>query len=170
MGVSLGVAAVAGTGISAYGQYQSGKAEKNAAEYNAQIAEQNAEIATQKAKWATQIGEQDVSQSQLKTRAEIGGIEANQGASGVRIDSGSSQDVRQSAREMGMLDALTIRSNAARQAYGYMTEEASDKAQAKLDRYAGKSAETAGKIKAATTLIGGAGDTYSNFIGSKSIF
>ncbi len=60
----------------------------------------------------------------MKTRGQVGAIEASQAASNITVGSGSAVDVRSSAAEMGELDALTIRSNAEKQAYGYQTQAA----------------------------------------------
>ena len=50
MGFEVAVAMMAvGTAVSAYGQYQAGKAQKRAYEYNAAIQEQNARIAQEQA-------------------------------------------------------------------------------------------------------------------------
>ena len=161
----------AGSAANAYGQVQSAKATSNAANFNANVAAQNAIIATQKQQWVGEEGDQEASISQMKTAAKVGSIKANQGASGVDVGTGSHADVVTSAREVGMLDALTIRSNAARAAYGYATEAYSDKAQEALDRYAGKNAITAGNIGATSTILGGAAQSsqYSDYTSSNSI-
>lgn len=163
---------LAGGAVNAYGQIQASKAQSQADNFNAQVAEQNAIIATQKQQWAGEEGDQAASISQMKTAAKVGATQANQGASGVEVGTGSNVDVISSEREIGMMDALTIRSNAARQAYGYATEAYSDKAQAALDTYAGKNAITAGNIGAVSTLLGSAAKStqYDNFMGNNSVF
>lgn len=168
--------AAAGNAASAYGQIQAGRAAANADIFNANVAAQNAAIATQKQNWAGELGDQNASISQMKTAAKVGSIKANQGASGVTIGEGSNADVVDSAREVGMLDAMTIRSNAAREAYGYSTQAYSDKAQEALDRYAAKNAVESSKIGAATTILGGQAqqslysDTYSTHVNNNSMF
>lgn len=167
----MALAAIAGAaGIQALGAYQSAKATEGAAKYNAQIAEQNAELASQQAKYTIQEGEQNVAASQLKTRAEVGAIEANQGASGIEVGQGSFGDVLKSAREIGMLDAMQIRSNAVRAAYGYQVQAASDKQQAVLDTYAAKNAKKAGMLNVGSTVLSAAGQgaMYSDWLNSKS--
>lgn len=153
-------ATAASTAATAYGQVRAGRASSQAADYNAQIAQNNTQIAKQNATWAGQEGVQQASISEQKTRAGIGAITANQGASGVDIHSGSSAAVRASAKEVGALDAMTIRSNAARRAYGYETQGTSDTAQAQLDRFTAKNDTTAGNIGATSTVLGGAAKSY----------
>ncbi len=166
----------ASTGFSAMGEYQAGKAASAASLYNAQIADNNAQIAAQNAQWAAEEGVQKGAAEQMKMRAREGGILANQGASGVDVASKSSVDVRDSARQLGMLDVMTIRANAARKAYGYQIEEAGFRAEGGLRRQEAKNAERAGQSAAIGTLLGGAakaaaygdGDPYSDYLSKKS--
>lgn len=166
-----GLGAIAGGGVSAYGQMYQAQATANADNFNAMVATENAAIATQKGKWAGEEGDQNASASEMKTAAKVGSTQANQGASGVTVGSGSSADVISSEKELGMLDALTIRSNAARSAYGYATEAYSDKAQSALDTYSAKNAITAGQIGAVSTLLGSAaqGSQYGIYQNNNSI-
>ena len=172
MGFGGAGAAVASSGVKAYGQIQTAEANAAADKYNAQVAENNSTIATQQAQWSAESGEQQVAKQELENRAKIGGIEANQGASGVEVGTGSNADVVSSAKEIGALDALTIRSNAVRKAYGYQVQSTSDKAQAGLDTMAASNAVKAGKIAAISTLLGGAaqGSQYSDYTNSNSMF
>jgi hypothetical protein len=59
--------------------------------------------------------------------------------------------------QLGELDALTIRSNAEREAYGYTTQSSNLTAQSGLTRMAGRNAQTAGYVSAAGTLLSTAG-------------
>lgn len=166
------IASVAGTAISAFGQIKQGKAAAASANYNAAISEQNANLSRQNAKWAAEQGHRDVHTQQMKNRAESGALLANQAASGVDVSGGSAVDVRSSAAELGQLNTLSVRTNAARRAYGYMTDAAGLDAQAALDRSSAKSSETAGMIGAGATLLGGLGDAasnYSNYLDRRSI-
>ena len=161
------IAMVAATGFQVAGQIQQANAASAAAGYNAKVAQQNAEIATQNANYAGAQGEQNVAAAQSESRAKVAAITANQGASGVDVNSGSSVDVRQSEAKLGMLNALNVRSQAVRQAYGFQTESVNDMAQSKLDKMQGKAAKTAGYLNAASSVLGGAGkaaDYYGNHL------
>jgi len=150
------VGGLVGTGVSAYSAVQQGKQQAASANYNAAVAANNAQIATQNATVAGQVGAEQTAIEQQRTRAAIGGIKAAQGASGIDINSGSAVDVRSSAEELGQLNAITVRSNAARTAYGYQSQAKSDAAQAELDQQEAGYDKTAGYDKAATTLLGSA--------------
>ena len=63
-----------------------------------------------------------------------------------------------------MLSAQTIRSNAARQAYGFETQSASATGQANEDIFTGQQAAEAGDIGAGADLLKGAGQA-GQFLG-----
>lgn len=148
--------AAASIGASALGQVAAGQAASASAKYNSQVAANNAKIATQNASYAGQEGESKAAQSEANTRATSGAILATQGASGVNVNTGSAPDVRQSQAQVGMLEAMTIRSNAARAAYGYQTQAASDTGQSALDKAQAGYDSTAGFVNAGTSILGGA--------------
>lgn len=154
---------VAGAGVGAYGAIKQGEATSAADKYNAQIAANNAQIATQSANYAGAAGTAQAEQAGLQSRAKLGAIVANEGASGVDINSGSNLQVQSSARELGELNAITIRSNAARTAYGYQVQGANDTAQSQLDTFAANNATTAGDIGAGSSVLGGLGSAASNY-------
>lgn len=157
------VASVAAGGIGAFGAIRQGQAQQASQDYNAKIASNNAQIATQNAAFAGAEGDTNAAAKEMQTRAKVGAITAAQGANGLDVNKGSAVDVRASAAELGQLDAMTIRSNAARQAYGYQTQAVSDNAQSALDRATGKNDATAGYITAGGTLLSTIGSTALNF-------
>ena len=156
-------ASVAGAGVGAVGAIQSSEAASSAAKYNAQIAANNATIATQNAQYAGAAGVAQAEQAGLKTRAEVGSSMANEAASGVDVTKGSALDVRSSAQQLGELNAITIRSNAARTAYGYTTAAASDTAQSEMDKATAQNDITSGYLTSGTTALGGIGSAASNY-------
>lgn len=158
IGSTLATAATIGaTALSAVGAISQSRASAASAGYNAQVAQNNAQIATQNSQFAGAEGEQNVSASTAKTRALVGATLANQGASGVDVNSGSSVNVRESEAKIGALNALNIRSQAARSAYGYQVGATSDEAQAALLRSQKKNDITAGYLDAGATVLGGLG-------------
>lgn len=178
---------VASAGVGAMGAIQQGQSQAAAAGYNAKVAAQNAGIATKNASYIGAQGEQNVAAEGAKTKATEGAITVNQGASGVNINSGSAVDVRESAAKVGMLNALNVRSQAARAAYGQQVQATSDIAQSQLLRSQQKSDIKAGYLNAGATILGGAGkaamfaggggspetgggntDAYSNYLSESS--
>ena len=72
-------------------------------------------------------------------------------------------DVRSSASELGELNALSVRSNAARTSYGYQVQAASDTAQGQLDTYQAGADASGADIAAGGTVLGGVGSAASNY-------
>lgn len=164
-------ATLAAGAISAVGSIEQGQASSAAAKYNAGIAQNNAQIAQQNATFAGQEGEENAAVAEGKTRAQVGAITAAQAANGVEVNSGSALDVRSSAAELGELNAINIRANAARQAYGYNTEASSDVGQSQLDKSKSQQDSTAGYIKGGSTLLSASANqnnNYSGFLSSQS--
>jgi hypothetical protein len=165
--ITLPVAAIAisavGAGVSIMGQMSQAKAASNAAKYNAAVATQNAEVQTRNAQMVMQAGQAQVAQQGMKNAAKMGGIIANQAASGLDVNTGSPLDVRSSAAELGQLDALTVRSNAVKEAYGHEVAAVNSTAQAGLDTMQSKAASQAGTIGAVGTFLGAAGSAASSW-------
>jgi hypothetical protein len=157
-------AAVASAGVGAYGAIESSEASSASAKYQAQVQANNSIIAQQNAQQATAAGEAQVTQSEFKTAAQIGAIKTNQAASGLDVNSGSDLDVQSSAKELGELDALTIRNQAARQAYGYQVQATSDTGQSQLSTASASQDLTAGAIGGVSSVIGGASSVSGKYL------
>lgn len=171
-GLSFGTyASLASSAISGISALEQGNAASGAAKYNSAVQANNATIAKQNASYAGQEGEEQAEEASMKDRAKVATITSQQGASGVDLSSGSSVDVRSSASELGQLDIQNIRANAARKAYGFETEAASDTGQSQLDAYTAKNASTSGSVNAATSLLSGIGkeSEYTNWLGSQGL-
>ena len=120
---TLGTAAsVIGTGLSVVGQLQQGAAAKAAA--NAQ-----AKIGNQMARDAEERGREEEGQIRRKYSAMRGAQIAGFGASGLDPTSGSPLDLIGDTATIGEIDALTVRGNAAREAWGYRANANLAKAQ-----------------------------------------
>lgn len=162
--VSLMVIGAVGAATTAAGTLAAGSSTAAADAYQAQVANNNAQLATQQGKLDIQSGEIAAVDSGLKTKAAVGSEKASQGASGIDVNSGSAADVRAGTASMGMLDALTIRSNAAKKSYSDEVTAQSDTSQGVLDTYAGESAKTGSEIGAAGTLLSGASTVGGNYL------
>ncbi len=162
--VSLAVIGMAGVGVNAYGQYEAGQAQSMAAAYQAQVAANNANIARQNASMESAAGEAQVVAKGLQTRALIGKEKAYAGASGVDVNTGSTAAVRAGTEQMGMLDALTIRSNAAKRAWASEVQATSEEAQSQLYQFESRAAAEAGDIAAAGSLLSGASTVGGNYL------
>ena len=152
-----------GTGAGVLGQMQQAKAAQAAANYQSQVAAGNQQIATQNAQYAAASGEEQAAQQEQKTRAQEGAILAGEASSGVDVNSPTSTAVRTSQDVLGQLDAQTIRSNAARQAYGYETQATNFGNVASAETATGQNAMTGGEIGAGAGLLSGLGNASLNY-------
>lgn len=153
MGATAAISTVAlGTGVSAFGQMRSGSDQQNIYNQNAQIADYQAEDALQR-------GQVNERMMRRQTKQVIGSQRASLASQGVDINKGSALDVQADAAYLGELDALTIRNNAAKEAWGY-------KVQANDYRNKGKIAKREGMFGAFNTILGSAGSLLlSNYGG-----
>lgn len=158
------VASLAGGAIGALGSLESGAAQKNAALYQSQVSANNVQVARYQAQQAAATGEAQEEAQGLKTRAQLGAITAAQGASNVNVNEGSAVDVRSSAADLGELDALTIRSNAQKQVFGYETAATSFQGQEGLAQSQAAQAPIAAGIGATSSLLSGASGAASQYL------
>lgn len=153
----------AGTLAQSYGQLSSAHAAADAAKYNSAVALKNSEQSLQNSRFAAEAGEAKMEQQGLKTRAEIGNTIANQAASGVDVHSGSAADVQASERVLGTMDAINVRGNAVKEAYGYQVQAAGEKGQADLDAQEAKKDIQAGQIGMIGSLLSGTGSSGNSY-------
>jgi hypothetical protein len=134
-------------------------AQRKQGEYEAHQNEVNASLAEESAADALARGGEDEARQRCDTRGLIGSQRAGYAAQGVQVDNGSALDIVSDSARQGELDALTIRTNAAREAHGFTVEALNDRAAAEQARSASRSA-------ARTTLLGGAAQLWA--MGSES--
>lgn len=169
---SLATAATIGSSaVSALGSIAQSRASAASAGYNAKVAANNATIATQNANFTGAEGEQNVGAAGAATKAKVAATLANQAGSGIDVNSGSAVDVRESEAKLGMLNALNIRSQATRQAYGFQTQSASDTGQSELLRKQQVSDEVGGYLGAGSSVLGGVGKAsqYANWLNNNGL-
>ena len=148
------VAIMAGTGATAYGQYQQGKSQEKLAKYNAQVQEANA--ANKARDGRAMANAQRRKNEQLKARQRT--LSAKSGVTGA----GSPLAVAaQQAGEMEM-QALDIERNAANAALA-------DRQQATMDRASGKAAKRGALWAAGGTILSGVGSSASSFSSMKQL-
>lgn len=149
-------ATVIGAGVSAYGQMKAGESAQNQANYAAGVARNNQIIADQQATASRQRGEVAATTQRLRTEALIGKQKAAMAANGLDVNSGSNLDLTTTSEQVGYLDALTIRSNAEREAYGFANQGRSYGGQAAMSSAAAANAPDAALLGTASSILGGA--------------
>lgn len=129
--------------------------------YQAGIYSQDATLADQQAADAIARGHESELRSRAGTRSLVGSQRASMAAQGLSLDTGSPQDVVSNDESLGELDALTIRNNARREAYGFQSQAAQYRSQADIARTAGHNQAAAYKNQSVNTLLSGAGDLFN---------
>ena len=137
------MASLALTGAS--GLYQASAA-RAAGRYEQQVAERNATIADQQAEQARQIGNIEEERQLRRVRAALGSQRAALAANGIDVNSGTALDLQAETAGFGAADALTLRSNALREAWGFQVEGTNLRNQ-------GRAARAQGRNQAIGTLL-----------------
>lgn len=123
----------------------------NQASYQKSIAKYNQRVANIQADQAIKIGNEQEQAYRQQVKQLIGQQRLSYAAQGVVVDQGTAATVQEQTAKIGEIDALTIRNNAALQAWGY-------KAQAVQSSAAGSMASAAGVGRA----LSSANQTFSN--------
>ena len=160
--VTLALAA-ASVAIGGVGAVYSAQASSAASTYNSQIASMNAELSTRRAKDAEARGAAAEQQKRLETAQLRGRQLAASAANGVDVAFGSPLDAMIDSAALGELDALTIRRNAAREAYDSQVQAVNGKAEAQMSDLRAGSEMTAGYLNAAGTVLGGGSSAYGDY-------
>lgn len=151
----------AGAGVSAMGAYRQSEATKAGYEYQSAVNRNNAIIAEWQAQDALQRGQTAEQRQRLKAAQLKGSQRAALAARGVALDEGSPLAILQDTEFMAEQDALTIRDNAAREAWGYRTQSRNYTNDASMLNARADAESPFGA--AATTLLTGAGTVASHW-------
>jgi hypothetical protein len=146
-------AGILGTGMSVLGGMQQSR-------YQAAVAKNNQRLAERQAEDALRRGDLAEDQQRQKTALILGTQRAGMAGQGTALDEGSPLDIVGDTAMVGETDALTIRSNAEREAWGYRAQAMNFGAQAALER------NRAGLLGTGASLLsGGAGvlDRWSTY-------
>lgn len=143
-------------GIGALGAIQQGFAAQQSAKYQSRVAENNAKVAQWQARDATARGAQEEARHRLAVAGTIGTQRSALAAQGTTLDAGSPLDILGDTAAFGELDALTIRGNAEREAYGYRVQGSNFQAESGLLASQGSNAMMQGVVGAGASLLSGA--------------
>lgn len=162
MGVmtAIGIGSLIAGAYSSYRQGQAakavGQAGQDAANSQADLADKNAQIADAQSQDAIARGAQEEARFRTGVRGLIGTQRTGFAAGNIDVSSGSAVDVQADTAFRGELDALQIKNNAAREAWGYSTQAADLRARATIARKTGVFAAAAGDTAATSAYLGGA--------------
>lgn len=154
---------VASAAMSVGSQVYAGKAAKQQGRYAQAVAEQNANVSDQRARDASARGEQEASERRLKTRLLIGSQRAALAGNGVDLQDGTALDIVGDEAMFGAIDEDRIRSNAAREAWGYRVEASNFRSSGAMSRFNGDAAAFGSYLgSAATAFQAGSGFMSQN--------
>jgi hypothetical protein len=149
---------VASAVYGAYSAYQGSQQAKYQSEYESDVARNNATMAGYAAEDAANRGAREIEQSNQKARALRGEQEVRLASNGLDLSSGSALSLLQDTDWMMAQDAGTIRTNAAREAWGYNVEKSNNLSSSANYKQAAKN--TKPWQAAAGSLLGSAGKVY----------
>jgi hypothetical protein len=167
---ALALAGIGGT-IQAIGGLKSGNAaerqglaQQAASQDEAGLADYNAAVAELQAADAIARGTEDEQRFRSRVRGAIGAQRAGFAASNIDVNYGTAVDVQADAAFLGELDALTIRSNAAREAWGFKVQGENFTRAGQISRKegaafaeAGRANKTASRWGVVSSIVGTAG-------------
>ena len=157
-------ASVAGAGVSIIGQGQQAAAQRASLEYQAAVARNNQILAERQAADAEERGKVAERNQRIKSQQLIGRQRAVLASNGVLVDDGSALDITSDTAALGEQDALTIRSNAEREALGFRTQGMNFGAQAGLNSMqAANTSATMGQIGTALSTVGAVADRWYRY-------
>lgn len=168
-GTLLPALAVAGMGMSLVGGLYEAQAQKDQADYAADVAEQNAVRSKNAADEARIRGEITEQQHRFRVNQAVGQARTAAASRGVLVDTGSALDLTSAIGTAGELDAQTIRRDSFMEQRTERDRGSQFRSEASLERRAGENARNAGIINAGSTaLTGGAmvAEKWYNFGGT----
>lgn len=148
---------VLSAGMQFVGQQSAASSARAQAEYQAQVAKNNQILANNAAIEAEEAGRVREAQNRAATQRLIGRQRAVFASNGVLVDEGSALATVEDTVAQGELDALTIRSDAEREAMGYRNQGENFGGEAALATARAKNASSGGLFGAGGTLLSGLG-------------
>jgi hypothetical protein len=158
------VASAGSAVVGAMGAKYAAKAKNQQYQYQAGIGRVNQAIQEKNADFAAESGNIEVAQTGLKHAALLGKIRANQGASGIDVNSGSNLDVYAGAQTIARMDEQNVARNAMQKTRAYQSAAWSEGKQADLYDIAARNATKEGKIGVLSSIVGGASSVSSKWM------
>lgn len=138
-------------GLSGYSSYAAAKAEQQQARYEAQIGENNAALADAAAADAISRGGMEANRVRIQGRATVGKQRAAAAAAGIDVNTGVAKQLQQETEYLTEQDVATIRTNAARAAWGSRVEALNYRTGSRMARSRANAINPG--LNAATTML-----------------
>lgn len=141
-------------GFTALSGLSTAKSQRDMGRAQNEVAKQNAAAVENQAKDAASRGAVAEERHRMQVRQFMGRQRAAMAAGGLQLDSGTPLDLQTDTARMGELDALMIRNNAAREAWGYRVKAQNYLTQGKLDKAAGSNAAMGTLLSTGASMFG----------------
>lgn len=155
--------AIASTAMSAGNAVLAGRNARRQGRAENALADQNAGFLDAQAADALARGAIDESRLRTDTSRLGGAQRAALAAQGIDLTDGSAADIQDETQLMGELDALTVRNNARREAWGYRVEAWDMRQRGRAADAAGRAGQSSASLQAGATLLGGAANIYGAY-------
>lgn len=152
LAVSVGMQAISGM--------QQSSAQKSEGAFQSQQLTANSRIANLQADDAIFRGDRDAKDHKADVKRLIGAQRAAAGAQGIEVNSGSALDVQADAAGEGEIDALTIKNNAFREAWGYRVQASDYQTQAEFAKLSASNKSRNTILTTGMNIISTGADTY----------
>ncbi|MBA3755528.1 MAG: hypothetical protein H0X02_04580 [Nitrosomonas sp.] len=127
---------------------QQSQAQEAQGDYTRQQMETNADLAEMNAADTIKRGDQAANVKKTQAKGVVGAQRAALAAQGLDLSDGSAAEIQAETAELGELDAMSIKNDAWRQAWGYRVEASNSRA-------GGQWAQMAGRNSARNTMLAG---------------
>lgn len=166
--VKQGKAAKKAANTAAAAQEEVGAIERESAESAATLADYNEDVAELQAQDALERGHEQESRFRAQIRGAIGAQRAAFAGGNIDVSFGSAADVQADAAFLGEMDALQIRTNAAREAWGFRVQAEDYRRRAEITRKEGANRERVAMINARATRDAGSAAQTAAYWGAAS--
>lgn len=163
----VGIIAVLGAVVSAYGTYAASEAQADSLNYQRKVAKNQETIARQNAEAARQAGLVAEDNERDQSRRILAAQRAAIGASGVQGDVGSPLLAQIESAETAELNARRVRFGAEMAARGQENEARGFQAESILRGFESKTTRRLGYVQAGSSLLTGASKGYSGYQSSQ---
>lgn len=157
-----GLLAVAGSVVSAAGQWQGALYASRMARYQAQVADQNKARAHEAAMDTIEAGQDQQRQLGREVAARVGAQTARMAGNNVDVTMGSAARTIADTQMIGREDSDALSRNIAERVKGFQTDIWNFESEKRAAKAEAKQAKTAGTFAVGTTLLGGAAQ-YAKF-------
>ena len=156
------VLAVGALVLGAAAGVQQAQAQKAAGQAQEAQAKENAKAANVQAQNAVLTGQIEEDRRRQQTRRMLATQRTAMAANNIDMSSGTALEVLGDTAAIGEQDALTIRANAAREAWGYKGDANNSMNQGRMARAAGQNQATGTYLTTAANTMSGAYDIYGS--------